>query len=198
MLKFRAEIMAWIEALIRFMPGSTGVLVRGAYWRKRFQKAGTLRIAPGCQFVSPGRISLSGTVGLGENSFFTAEGGSIEVGGDTAFNMNVHVNASVGGAIRIGRWCLIGPNVVMRTAGHRYDDPERFIRQQGHAVGDICIEDDVWIGANAVILGGVRIGKGAVVGAGAVVTKDVPPMAIVAGVPAKVKKYRGPGADVAH
>jgi acetyltransferase-like isoleucine patch superfamily enzyme len=55
----------------------------------------------------------------------------------------------------------------------------------------VLIEDDCWIGANAVILGGVHIGRGAIVGAGAVVTKDVPSMAIAVGVPARVRKYRG-------
>ena len=58
--------------------------------------------------------------------------------------------------------------------------------------GDIVVEDDVWIGYRATILSGVRIGQGAVVAAGAVVTKDVPPYAIVGGVPAKVIKYRFP------
>lgn len=56
--------------------------------------------------------------------------------------------------------------------------------------GDIIVDDDVWIGENAIILSGVHIGQGAVVAAGAVVTKDVPPYAIVGGVPAKVIKYR--------
>ena len=56
--------------------------------------------------------------------------------------------------------------------------------------GDIIVDDDVWIGQNAVILSGVHIGQGAVVAAGAVVSKDVPPYAVVGGVPAKVIKYR--------
>jgi acetyltransferase-like isoleucine patch superfamily enzyme len=56
--------------------------------------------------------------------------------------------------------------------------------------GDIIIEDDVWIGVNAVILGDVKIGRGAVVGAGSIVTKNIPPYAIVAGNPAKVIKQR--------
>ena len=58
--------------------------------------------------------------------------------------------------------------------------------------GDITIEDDVWIGFGATILSGVTIGQGAVIAAGSVVTKDVPPYAIVGGVPAKVIKYRFP------
>ena len=130
---------------------------------------------------------------IGKNSFFTAKGGAISVGDHTSFNMNVHINASVGGRISIGRWCLVGPNVVMRTAGHRYADPGRCIRDQGHLIGDITIADDVWIGANAVVLGGVAIGRGAVVGAGSVVTRDVPPMAVVAGVPARIIKHRADG-----
>lgn len=56
--------------------------------------------------------------------------------------------------------------------------------------GDIIVKDDVWIGRNALIMSGVNIGQGAVIAAGAVVTKDVPPYAIVGGVPAKVIRYR--------
>ena len=63
-------------------------------------------------------------------------------------------------------------------------------RNEGISKGDIIIADDVWVGAGAIILSGVHIGQGAVVAAGAVITKDVPPYAIVGGVPAKVIKYR--------
>jgi acetyltransferase-like isoleucine patch superfamily enzyme len=108
----------------------------------------------------------------------------------TQFNTNIHINASVGGKIQIGKLCLIGPNVVMRTAGYRFDDRQRPIREQGHAPLDIIIKDNVWIGANSVILGGVCIGEGSVVGAGAEVTRDIPSMAVVLGVPARVIKYR--------
>ena len=92
--------------------------------------------------------------------------------------------------IKIGKLCLIGPGVVMRTSQHRFDEPYLPIRQQGHDVADIFIEDNVWIGAHAVILGGVRIRSGAVIGAGAVVNKDIPAMAVAVGVPAKVIKFR--------
>ena len=185
------EALAWLDALVTHIPGRIGGAVRRKWFGHRFQQAGKVSIGTGCEFLSPQTIRFEGLVGIGKNSFFTAEGGTISVGNNTAFNTSVHINASVEGQIRIGSWCLIGPNVVMRTAGHRYDDREAFIRQQGHVAGDIDIEDDVWIGANAVVLGGVRIGKGAVIGAGSVVTKDVPPMAIAAGVPAKAIRFRG-------
>jgi len=185
-----AEIGAWAEAFVRFSPGRSGNAVRRLWFRRCFQEFEKASIGFGSEFISPHTISFKGSVSVGKNSFFTAEDGSIAVGNNTAFNMNVHINASVGGAIRIGEYCLCGPNVVMRTANHRFDNPSLFIRQQGHEVEDITIEDDVWIGANAVILGGVSIGKGAVIGAGAVVTEDVPSMAVAVGVPAKVIKFR--------
>ena len=190
--KILEEIIAWVEAFVRFVPGRVGDAIRRLWFKMRFRKCENVSIGTGCRFLYPQAISMEGSVGIGPNSFFAAQGGSISVGTNTAFNANVHINASVGGRISIGKWCLIGPNVVMRTADHRYDNQQLFIRQQGHLAGDIVIEDDVWIGASAVILGDVRIGSGAIVGAGAVVTKNVQSMSIVAGVPAKVIKFRGP------
>ena len=78
----------------------------------------------------------------------------------------------------------------MRTSQHRFSDSSELIRLQGHKSGDIKIGDNVWIGANCVLLGGVVIGSGAVVGAGSVVTKDIPTLAVAAGIPAKVIKLR--------
>ena len=185
------EACAWLEALVMQVPGRLGRGFRRGWFRRRFEQTGEVSIGTGCEFVCPERIRFEGAVGIGNGSFFTAEGGYISVGNNTAFNMRVQINASVAGRIRIGESCLIGPNVVMRTAGHRYDDPAVPIRRQGHVSGDILIDDDVWIGANAVVLGGVHIGKGAVIGAGSVVTKDVPSMAVAAGAPAKAIRYRG-------
>ena len=75
---------------------------------------------------------------------------------------------------------------VLRAANHCFDSLEKPIMLQGHLYGEIVIEDDVWIAANCTITPGTRIGHGAVVGAGAVVTRDVEPYAIVGGVPARV------------
>ena len=82
------------------------------------------------------------------------------------------------GGITIGDRALIGPGVTLTTAGHPLELDERY-RFLTHA--PIVIEDDVWIGAAATVTPGVTIGRGSVVGAGAVVAKDVPPMSVVTG-----------------
>ena len=101
--------------------------------------------------------------------------------------------------VKIGDFCSIGPNVLfVLKADHPINYLSTFpfkvkvLGEQYEATskGDIVLDDDVWIGANATILSGVHIGQGAIVGAGAVVVSDVPPYAIVGGVPAKVIKYR--------
>ncbi len=74
------------------------------------------------------------------------------------------------------------------SVNHVFDDPTRPFIDQGITAEGIVVEDDVWLGAASVITDGVRIGKGAVVAAGAVVTNDVPPHTVVGGVPAKVIK----------
>lgn len=116
--------------------------------------------------------------------------GRIEIGDHVSFNSNVYVNACSGGTITIGNDVLIGPNAVLRASDHKFDDVTRPIRTQGHTAGTIVVENDVWIGSNVTVVGGVRIGKGAVVAAGAVVTSDVEPYSIVGGVPARLIRKR--------
>ena len=188
---FVEEIFAWMDALFRFLPGRFGVMARKAFWGKRFLSCGDVRIGIDCTFAKPSAIRFSGLTMINDGCYFNADGGSITAGNWTAFNIGAHINASCGGNIIIGDHCPIGPGVVMRTANHRFQNKDVNIQEQGHQIGDIVIEDDCWIGANAIILGGVHIGKGAIIGAGAVVTKDIPSMAIAVGVPAKVLKYRG-------
>jgi galactoside O-acetyltransferase len=121
-----------------------------------------------------------------------AERGSrLAIGDDVLLNVGVMVNADCGGAVSIGSRVLIGPYTVIRAANHRIDDIEVPIMRQGHKPGSIVIEDDVWIGAHATILPDVSIGRGAVIAAGSVVTRNIPAMAIAAGSPATVLRYRG-------
>lgn len=96
-----------------------------------------------------------------------------------------------GGVLKIGRQCSISQNITIVVSNHQHKRGE-YIKNQPWTTHNnfVVIEDDVWIGANSVVLPGVTIGKGAIVGAGSVVTKDVPPYAIVVGNPARVIKYR--------
>ena len=94
------------------------------------------------------------------------------------------------GGISIGDNVLIATHVVMSAHNHIYKDRNLLIRKQGISKIGINIGNDVWIGANATILDGVSIGNGAIIAAGSVVTKDVMPYTIFAGVPARFLKNR--------
>ncbi len=103
----------------------------------------------------------------------------------------VGIRSEMTGDITIGNNVMMGPDVIIYTANHKYDRIDIPMMDQGSTEEKpVIIEDDVWIGRRAIILGGVTVGKGSIVGAGAVVTKDVPPYAVVGGVPAKVIKSR--------
>ncbi len=98
-----------------------------------------------------------------------------------------------GQSIAIGKNCLLGPYVGILANNHVFQDPHRPICEQGHTYEGIKIEDDCWIGAGVKVMDGVNIGHGSVVGAGAVVTKDLPAYSVAVGVPAKIIKTRHPG-----
>ena len=103
----------------------------------------------------------------------------------------IGIHCTVIGPVSIGSHVNLAQGIVVTALNHNYDDSTLRIDQQGVSTKPVVIGDDVWIGANAVILPGVTIGRHVVVAAGAVVTKDVPEYSIVAGVPAKViKKMR--------
>lgn len=85
---------------------------------------------------------------------------------------------------------MMGPEVTILTHTHNIERTDIPMRQQGTIVKEVIIGNDVWIGMRSIIMPGVKIGNGAVIGAGAVVTKDVPDNAIVGGVPSKIIRYR--------
>ena len=95
------------------------------------------------------------------------------------------------GDINIGKYVMMGTGVKIYSRNHQFSNTDIPMCKQGfQPVKPVIIEDDVWIGGSVIILPGVHVSKGAILGAGAVVTKDVPEYAIVGGNPAKVIKYR--------
>ncbi|OGF45884.1 MAG: hypothetical protein A2231_07140 [Candidatus Firestonebacteria bacterium RIFOXYA2_FULL_40_8] len=133
-------------------------------------------------------ISIGDNTLVHEYSLIKANGGKISIGRDCTVN-DYSILYGHGGLV-IGNDVHIAAHVVIVPANHIYENPDIFISKQGETKKGIIIEDDVWLGANAVILDGVTIGRGSIVGAGAVVTRSVPPCVVVAGSPAKVIKKR--------
>lgn len=117
---------------------------------------------------------------------------TISIGSDVYIGPNARFSAIKG--LTIGNKVTFGPGVTIMGDNHNFKEIGKYIFDNHTKRPDddmpVRIDDDVWIGCNAIILKGVRINQGAIVGAGAVVTKDVPAYAIVAGNPAKVVKYR--------
>lgn len=158
-----------ILVLVSMVPGVYGMALRAILYRLLFQHYGHMAIVrESVKIVFPRNICLGANSTVNTRCLFWAYA-----------------------PIRIGDGVRLAPGVCLMTMGHHYQDRDRPIAVQGLHTAPIVINDDVWVGINAVILSGVTIGAGAVVAAGAVVTRDVPPGAMVAGVPARVVKYRG-------
>ena len=121
---------------------------------------------------------------------YVSELSQIEIGSHVTFNSNVMINARGKGKIFIGNNVLIGPNVVLRSNNHSFDQIDIPIKKQGMTEGNIFIEDDVWISSNCVILPNCKIGKGSIIAAGAVVTNNIESYSIVGGVPAREIRRR--------
>ena len=140
------------------------------------------------KFQSGRNISIGNNFSGMGMIFFYANEGSLSIGNNCGVSTNIQFG-SANGKITIGNDVMIASNVVMRAANHGIGKEQKMYMQT-YDEGQIMIEDDVWIGANVIILKNVKISKGAVIGAGSVVTKDVPSYAIAAGNPAKVLRYR--------
>lgn len=133
---------------------------------------------------------FTNTLYVGENSWIA---GHCIVRGDVTFGAHCTVNpyAAISGKVSIGDGVRIATHVSIVGFNHGFEDPSLPVYKQKNTSEGITICDDVWIGANSVILDGVTIGKGAVIAAGAVVSKNVPELTIMAGVPAKPVRKRG-------
>lgn len=205
-----------VQLLAGWIPTILGIGVRGVLYRLLVQMDGWAAIERGVRLRFASRIRLGHGSYLDEGVYIHACPGGVHIGAGTmvmhgavlhVYNFRDLPHAG----IRIGRDALISEYTVVRGQGgvtigdrvytspmtqivavnHVFDDPERPFVEQGITAEGIVIEDDVWLGAGAVVTDGVRIGCGAVVAAGAVVTTDVPPHTVVAGVPARVVRAVG-------
>lgn len=194
-------------------PTVAGCLLRARLYRLILGGAGGgCYLEKNLKFFRPGRLYIGERVFLGEGAFFdiARDEDAIRIGDDSHVSRNVTVRTRAGeirvgrqvnigsgtfiyshGGVEIGDYCLVANNVEMLSADHRIDRVDTPIRFQGRTEDRIVIGEDVYLGTHSVILGGVRIGRGAVIGAGAVVTRDVPDFAVAVGVPARVVRMRG-------
>lgn len=118
---------------------------------------------------------------------------NISVGNNVSLGLNPIIIADLSEVI-IGNDVMFGPHVMLIGGGHNFYVVGSFMKNVHEKTGNedlgVIIEDDVWIGGRATVLRGVRVGRGAIIGAGSVVSKSVPPYAIVAGNPAKILRFR--------
>ena len=208
---FRYLLEQTLMVLFSWIPTILGIALRGIFYRLMLKMDGTAAIERNVRLRFADQIHLGNGSYLDEGVYIHACPFGVEIGSNTLVMhgavLHVYNFRSLPHAwIKIGRESLIGEYSVIRGQGgvtigdrvytspmtqiiavnHVFDDPGKPFVEQGITAKGITIEDDVWLGAACVVTDGVTIGRGSVIAAGAVVTDDVPPHTVVAGVPARV------------
>lgn len=202
--------LGWIPTII-------GIGLRGLFYRLILQMEGLAAIENNVRLRFTSYIKLGHGVYLDQGTYLHACPQGINIGRGTIvmhgailhvynFRNLPHSGIKIGcdsligeysvirgqGGVQIGDRVYTSPFTQIIAVNHVFDDPGRSFVEQGITAQGIIIEDDVWLGAGAIVTDGARIGKGAVIAAGAVVTGDVPPHTVVGGVPAKpIKTING-------
>lgn len=207
-----------VLTLLSSFPTVAGSVLRGRAYRSVLGAVGPgCFIEQGVRWLVPRRIYLGRRVFVGQNCFLDAHGpeGRIELQDDVWLSQGSYLvtgssEVVIGPMTYIGHRCLIyghagvqvGRDVLLANdvqlicGNHTFARRDVPIRAQPPAGKPIVIEDDVWLGASTIILGGVTVGHGSVVGAGSVVTRSLPPYSIAHGVPAQIVGVRGEDADL--
>ena len=204
--------------LFTFFPGALGMALRKIFWPRMFRSCGKGTVFGfGVVVRQPGKIILGASVVISEyaildgrtetdgpaleigdqsilsnNVMLSCKNGSIYIGKDVGINAQTIVQSTTGNGVSIGDDCVIGQRCLI-IGGGNYDisDRQALIRTSPIADdGGVTVENNVWLGANVSVLGGVVVGQGSVAGAGAVVSRSIPPLSICMGVPARVVKER--------
>lgn len=198
----------FIFALFANLPTALGSVLRTGVYRSLLGRLGSnCFIEEGVRLRIPQKIFLADRVFIGKNCDIDVEypdseiriADDVHISRDTIFlagdgkiiiNECVSIGAGSfiygGGGVKIGRDSLLADNVRVMGGNHKYKDASKLIRLQGAFAKKTTIGRDVWLGSSVIVLGGVTVGDGAVIGAGGVVTKDIPDYSIAVGAPAKV------------
>ena len=150
------EMAEWARAFLRAIPGETGCLLRRRLYG--FCAGPGTRVLSNVVIYHPDKLSM---------------------GCNVAITVGCQLNA--GGGITIGDNTMIGPESMIWSQNHRYQNPDIPIAEQGYKRSPVVIEEDVWVGAGCIILPGVHLARGTVVAAGSVVTKSTEPYSVVTG-----------------
>lgn len=180
---------AWIGARLAGL-GRDAFVARGAC----LEQPGRIHIGPSARVEhgavlranseQPAALRLGRGASVKEYAVVNANGGRIEIG--AASWIGPHCVLYGNGGITIGAGVLIAAHTTISSVSHEHGRTDVPITDQGLTLAPVIIEDDVWIGLNCTIVPGVRIGRGCVIGAGAVVNRDLPAFSIAVGVPARV------------
>jgi acetyltransferase-like isoleucine patch superfamily enzyme len=200
-----------VLALMYRLPTIWATVLRGILYRAVLGGIGSsCLIEEDVRFQVPSRIFLDDRVFVGQYSYLDRGTSLLRLGNDVHLTrsctlraekrrITVHDGAGINmrsfldgnGGVEVGPDALLSPGVQVISGNHIFDDPDVPIKYQGTAYGKVTIGEDCWLGTNVIVLPGVTIGRGAVVGAGAVVTKDIPEYSIALGIPAEVVGHRG-------
>jgi acetyltransferase-like isoleucine patch superfamily enzyme len=154
---------------------------------KRFKHLGqNVDFRDNVRIYQPEKISIGDNVKFYYGVYVEPAGAEIVIGSNSHFAPYTVMY----GPLEIGEGCCVAAHVVLASVGHSQDPVDVPFHKLPAVKKMIVIEDNVWIGANAVILQGIRIGTGSIIGAGAVVTHDVEPYSVMGGVPARLIRKR--------
>jgi maltose O-acetyltransferase len=176
----RHEIPELVQWFASVLPGSIGGWLRRATMRRYLRHlGGATTFQRGFRITNPENVSIGSHCDFAQDIFLAG-----------------------GGGIVIGDWVGFGPDTKVWSVNHRFDDPDRPWLLQGWEKKTVTIEDDVWLAANVFVMPGVTIGKGAIIAAGTIVSKSIPPYAVVGGNPGRIigwrKNTRPKDTNVAH
>jgi len=177
--------------LIRIKTPQTWLPFLREYWCKfKLKRSGEhINIWPGVKIFSPERVELGNNVTLFNNVLiYGGENGYVKIGDNSHVAPFAVINGE--GGVKIGSKVGISAGVKIYSISFNENDPTRDFLDVPVKLKEIVIEDNVMIGANSVLLPGVKIGRGSIIGAGAVVIRDVPSNSVAVGVPARVVKTR--------